>query len=343
MEIKWGEGGALPPPHKDLKAPDNVAEVATPILNREKPEIPALTAKASGIVQESMWEEMERFPVDVGFIRRYKLKSRYDDVSSQKNQERISKQASLSFPATEFSGIQLLILKEGITLEELKDAYKPYADLNDAALKELLKWGEMLRSLGYKSFVGEDNAFYVDFPDVRCLNALWKKQHPDLPPLNLQSSKGIATHKEFIEGFLKGIVFVSDDVEFVHDQTLHVMSKIKLLLCDKPLKLEEEVVLVNFLAEIENYHKLIERAQELKIDERKIKTMETFVSALVDNMAAISNRDVLIQRARISNPLKNIVFADSHWQKYLQKECGIEGNELNKFLKEFKKLVTTGS
>ena len=56
-----------------------------------------------------------------------------------------------------------------------------------------------------------------------------REASPELPPLNIASSKGIADDITFIEKYFTHEAILSDGGEFVHDHFAHVMSVLILM------------------------------------------------------------------------------------------------------------------
>ncbi len=82
-----------------------------------------------------------------------------------------------------------------------------------------------LRDLGYgaQSF---DDHMVITLPDQDALIALYNKyreSHPDFPELNIISSPGIATDKDFVEAMIKYDGIIANGKEFIHDHTAHIL------------------------------------------------------------------------------------------------------------------------
>ncbi|MDP1880785.1 MAG: hypothetical protein Q8K60_07585 [Parachlamydiaceae bacterium] len=87
--------------------------------------------------------------------------------------------------------------------------------------------GDIFKKLGYEK---KGDCFIL--PDEKILNSRWLniiRDNPNLLPLNVISSNGIADDKSYIEAIIQGNIILSNGPEFLHDHFFHVMQRILLL------------------------------------------------------------------------------------------------------------------
>ncbi len=79
--------------------------------------------------------------------------------------------------------------------------------------------------LGY-SFKSKNGMMYFYIPDKKALLANWKKlqeTRPELPPIDIISSEGIASDLEYVESYMAHDALLSSGKEFLHDSLTHVL------------------------------------------------------------------------------------------------------------------------
>jgi hypothetical protein len=127
----------------------------------------------------------------------------------------------------------------------------------------------------------------LQLPDIEALESrlekLWKKR-PDLKPLQILSSEGVADDLSFIEAYLKYDVLLSTGKEFIHDHWFHVIPTIFMMLnCPQYFYERDRVreIISKVFYQILRAEEVIEKENltELKSQLPKIKTA---VGSVVD-------------------------------------------------------------
>lgn len=118
---------------------------------------------------------------------------------------------------------------KAIRRKKIEDLFPAVEDFGDNIP---LLINPQMKLLGY-DFQDKDGCVFLSLPDQEALEVQFekvRKTHPELRPLKVQSSEGIATDHEFIESFAKGSdALLSTGKEFVHDHVVHILPTLRLL------------------------------------------------------------------------------------------------------------------
>ena len=193
------------------------------------------------------------------------------------------------YPAVEYPSDQLYRL------------IRPQKDKSDPVIT-------FLNDLGY-SFTDHGSSIGMTFPDKAALMAAYikyKEEHVelDLPQLDIISSPGIATDLDFINLLIAHDGLISDEKEFIHDHTSHIMPLLvrAFLGSSKFNEIKEKTV-----GMYKAYREKIERSQaELG---QYLPIIQTVLGAYVDTMSSRADEGVF----SLNNILK-----DPDWVRYLK-------------------------
>lgn len=165
-----------------------------------------------------------------------------------------------------------------------------------------------LNDLGY-SFTDHGSSLRMTFPDKNALMATYikyKEEHPelDLPQLDIISSPGIATDLDFINLLIAHDGLISDEKEFIHDNTSHIWPLlVRAFLGSSKFNEIKETTVGMYKA----YREKIERSQaELG---QYLPIIQTVLGAYVDTMSNRADEGVF----SLNNILK-----DPDWVRYLK-------------------------
>ena len=330
-----------------------------------------LLTEAEEISKKSgeLWECVKRKPdsYSPGYIYTFKLKDEYDGVTSRNGRgDRLhaaKKKIKMIYPAVEPLGKELSYLDPRVdekkfikqfildNWNKVKFSSLKHSRAEDLQAQEfltskarfILDMGVFLQKLGYE-IKYEVDGVYLNLPDRETLIARWGKLReasPELPPLNIASSKGIADDITFIEKYFTHVAILSDGGEFVHDHFAHVMSVLILMYSswknnDSKQYQEERARSVKLVATF--YRKIMIAKREISEGTLKIpnsqlvsvkdhlEKVEAALSSLVDSIAAQNSYEMLqLHHEGAENHFKNIWFEDSTgWNDYMKNRFGAE-------------------
>ncbi len=104
------------------------------------------------------------------------------------------------------------------------DAIVP-TDLAPTQRQEFL---DLLSSLGYSCKL-INHKIYLTLPGLKALqNSLQQSPFSYLKKLTIEASKGISSDQQFIESFRENDCLLSEDEEFMHDHTAHVLIQLSI-------------------------------------------------------------------------------------------------------------------
>jgi len=239
-------------------------------------------------------------PTGIGFLYEFKMKPEY------LNSERLTTAKMREiYPAIEFTFDQSF---------QVIDTYRH----------------TYLADLGYSIQLFDDHNV-ITLPDRDALIALYnryKAYHPDLPELNIISSPGIATDKDFVQAMIKHDAMIADGKEFIHDHVAHILVILKRIFeiqYDSNYKRSD----FNFFKtkSTKHYQMYLDKVERLKRELSKGKSdffteaqardlstyfpvFETLVGALVDTLSNRATFDPYTLENGIIEP---------QWQDYLKK------------------------
>lgn len=286
-----------------------------------------------------------------GYSYRFKMKPQYDDITLhpdlEARQEALREKNRAIFPAVEHLPILSTLLdptigravkKEWLIKEHVKRA--TIDDKLKALIETKLDVADRLIDLGYKVEATQE-AFYLYLPDKEALLARWEKLRqtsPELPPLKIASSVGIADDLSFIEAFFTHDVLLSNDKEFVHDHIAHVIPMLSLQLTSNKgtnpsykaeRKRLEKMVLSRYrrLLVVKKQlqdGKVTAPKNELQILQKDIRKCEALLGGLVD---LITNASDYKLTALYGNWHADFMTLErgSLWKKIWKKRFGPEG------------------
>lgn len=147
------------------------------------------------------------------------------------------------FPAIEQTWTNLIFLKDRITSTEyttvmastiLKFDSNQNTDINTKISfhekyfnTSFLPILPDLHTLGYSlNYDANRMNVVVTLPDRDALLLNWKvlqQKYPDLPDLYIEPAEGSASDTDFLDSFMKGYFVLSENQEFIHDHTTHLL------------------------------------------------------------------------------------------------------------------------
>jgi hypothetical protein len=239
-------------------------------------------------------------PTGIGFLYKFKIKPEYltsERLTTAKMRE--------IYPAIEFTFDQSF---------RLIDTY----------------YHTYLADLGYSNQPFDDHNV-ITLPDRDALIALYnryRESHPDLPELNIISSPGIATDKDFVQAMIKHDAMVADGKEFIHDHSAHILVLLKRIF---EIQYDSHFRRSDFnlfkTESTKHYQMYLDKVERLKSELSKGKSdffteaqardlstyfpvFETLVGALVDTLSNRTTFDPYTLENGIIEP---------QWQDYLKK------------------------
>lgn len=317
-------------------------ELAIEPVDRPK----ALTARDG-----ELWEctKLQADPLG-GHICTYRMKDIYNDLTPGQDlmgrRKALSEKIDEMYPAVEPVPFSLLYLDPEIDEEKLLKIIKlsqipaeSHADVVSEMLS-LRVFAPLLWDLGY-SFRYTADGIYISVPDREALLARWEKlreRYPDLPPLNIQSSEGIAGHLDFIKAFFIYDAVLSTGKEFLHDHFYHVIAVIMLIAKSSTTYRQEKSRMVQVMGKCFRriqIAKLVLEQRVVDIPEEKsllltkhLPKIEAALGAKVDLASASLNYKQTQTRANADNFNSTNFFMriwdDKVLQNYWDKNFGLE-------------------
>lgn len=281
----------------------------------------------------ALWECVgcEQSSSGVGYNYKFKLRDEYNDITphpdrSKRNAAQIEKMNAI-YPALESSGMDMLHkLSVGIG--------------------RIGNYSNELGQLGYK--YEYEAGVYLYLPDREALLASWDKlreNRPELPPLDIQESDGIADDLDFVKAYFTHDGLLSSGKEFLHDQHFHIIPLITLLLSSEqpslsgtnPSYKQTKASIVKILSK--TYHRILMGRElcktnilnipeeELALLKKHLPKIETLLGIFVDYISAESSYSGLSswkhERVYADNAFFNPwINPQSRWRSYLEKKFG---------------------
>lgn len=190
-----------------------------------------------------------------------------------------------------------------------------------------------VQQLGCFQLEQEADGVYLTLPDREALLSRWEKlreSHPELPPLDIVSSNGVAGNLEFIETYLHHHALLSTGEEFVHDSIAHIIPVLSEMLVSpsftkKRGKIAERVNQI--------YQKIMKAKKSLLNDQNAIQfnELEAALACMVD---AISNGNSEGAERKINDwpaAVKGI-WDLPDWGSYLEKCFGSNNIDVDKIV-----------
>jgi hypothetical protein len=286
-------------------------------------------AKRSGV----LWDCISRKPnKEGGYIYKFRLKDKYDDVTTQdpKRSRAAQMKNDQIFPAVEFTSkeavqyvanldknkfIDDMVHKEVENIFNQNPIYKLVGgnfkeEMRDMVRMEMLpglekSWMiiQTFAELGYKAN-SQSTGVYFECPDREALIGRWEKlreEQPNLPKLDIGASEGVADDMSFVESYLTYDALLSSGVEFLHDQTQHVMAALHMILTSDEDAREyetERIRLIGLVGKIYSRIKLVEAALpnesdgKLSLAKDKLNELKVLLGALADSMSNIPTTEM---------------------------------------------------
>lgn len=279
-----------------------------------------------------------------GYIYRFVAKEEFDNYTPNENLslciKRVEKKSSEIFPAIES------------TAQELSSFSKKMADVwrnfNSSQSQEFRRQVEALNEIGYQVFIGED--VQIELPDLEALLNGWKHLQNKRPELNLPDmdvvdSKGIADDVAYANAYRDHDALLSSGKEFVHDHTVHVMSRISLMLKGKESYESIKQYMTNIINEMRVVIEEAESKEKADGILHKEKDKLDFIVGMVtdslfsiDDEGSIKRVNLKMLEGWLNNP---IVPSAKVWNNYLRKRFGPDCSfaTISKLWKEIRRLV----
>ena len=195
------------------------------------------------------WDCLVRRPnKNGGYIYTFKLKDKYDYVHHGEKVKSLDDQARYAiYPAVEQNLREMgggrfpIANKEKLTKllnpNNYRDNFKDISsDDMDRIWSALGSAGSSdshyLKRLGYTMEINKSD-IRMTLPDLDALLANWeilREEDPTFPPLDIVSAEGIASDIDFMESYFSHDALLSRNKEFVHDQQVHVINVIRLMI-----------------------------------------------------------------------------------------------------------------
>ncbi len=249
--IQWGEkkeGSVLDHQFEQLKAmspkergryveflgsigelPEGLQDISDRLIALEKGEI----ERKSG----HMWECVGRR----NGIYQFHMKPEYE------SDEAYIRKAQEIAPAVETNGKYAREMFDTSEVDEpLREAYQKsgLALLSEVGFRHKTAVMSLVyEELGYGA-AADDSGTLMWLPNTKELEGRWAKlqeKNPKLADLRVLAAAGIATDEAFVLGHVTHNVLLSEDKEFIHDHTVHIVAQIELLasLAGKGIKFEQ--------------------------------------------------------------------------------------------------------
>lgn len=199
-----------------------------------------------------------------GHIYKFIIREEYDTLHPDPDLEVLSRIGSVSkkikemFPAVELTPNELWNLcdnqkilenrfatlvprmakiRHGSLAKKYLPAMRKELDMYQEFFKKELNWEwrvnqtrrDLFGQIGYRVLLDENNHLLLELPDKEALVNGWKhlqSVHPEmqLPPLDVLEADGIADDLAFADAYRDHDSLLSTGAEFVHDQTIHIMT-----------------------------------------------------------------------------------------------------------------------
>lgn len=244
--------------------------------------------------------------------------------------------------------------------------YVKYLSDGQSKQKKTSDFYTTLQSLGY-GYKKEINGASMDLPDRDVLLARWEKlrqKNPDLKPLNILSSDGIAEDVPFALAFITHDGLLSSGEEFVHDHCYHILTLLEYLLACKNKNgnfirnrfFEEEKLQLSKMINIA-YTKIMLAERNLENEEAKgeadskdldlkksqLAQMKILLGATADTFSANDVSDYaewadVEPEETLYQYFKDELGSEA-WTLYFKKRSGVENFNLQSLIDEFKKIT----
>lgn len=207
----------------------------------------------------------------------------------------------------------------------------------DRKISRLLARVPTLRQLGYSCESRDDGGVYLKLPDLIMLHSRWNKlrqQRPELPELNLISSRGVASPLDFVNAYLTSTGVLSSGKEFVHDHQFHVIPTIRMMLDTESYIKKKKMTYKDYkqqvvatikpvcetlIAQKKKIEGQIKRnySEDLKKKLDQYHVLEIALSAVVDELYASDNYESALRK--LDGPLSDtirIFLNRADWKEY---------------------------
>lgn len=290
------------------------------------------TAPKNGEIWDCIDCELDTYG---GNIYTFQIKPEYDILRYlDQNLAFIEKNLKI-YPATEKSSLQLAsYFLDTKRYEDFIENFFQNGQIEKAqqymALYEpIIKIRKELKSLKF-GFEMDESGTYLMLPDEKSLTARWnllRDRYPDLKPIHIKNSKGIASDTAFIESYFTHDALLSSGKEFIHDHTVHLIPTIAFMLTRESGELvypKDKFKLVKLV--IQNYRKL-EIAKKLCDTDftQMLTTIGAFVDGLSSNPKSWKRREFFeMTKNIIQNNLTDFTSSFNPWILYWNRRFGKE-------------------
>lgn len=189
---------------------------------------------------------------------------------------------------------------------------------------------KILKEAGYQVVMDKNSRLHLELPDLEALQNGWehvRETHPELqlPDLDVVESEGIADDLAYAKAYQEHDVLLSTGKEFVHDHTVHVMTRIfRMLKGKEDYEAEKEritTIIKNLQSTIEEAVKREEPDGILHKEKEKLDFLvgmftDVFFSFGEDGQILIATQET------IESSLSGEYETDHVWDDYLEKRFG---------------------
>ncbi len=309
------------------------------------------TAPKNGEIWDCINCELDTYG---GNVYTFQIKPEYDILRYPEQNLAFIEKTLQIYPAVEKCSLQLAsyfldtkeyddFIENFVQRSQIKKA-KQYK----ALYEPIIKIRRQLRSLKI-IFEVDEFGTYLMLPDEKSLTARWnllKDKYPDIKPIHIKSSKGIASDKAFIESYFTHDALLSSGKEFIHDHTVHLIPTLAFMLTRERCELiysKDKFKLVQLV--IQNYRKL-EIAIKLCESEKDFTQLQTALGAFVDELSSNPKswkmREIFeLTRNQIQDRLTDFTSPLNPWILYWNRRFGKEHVLNTEQMKEMWMFVNT--
>lgn len=258
------------------------------------------------------WECISEDCYPEGSLYTFALLKKCDDIQcssvniskAQKEQEKINKKLLFT---PQHPPRELLFLAD---TEEDRKLFLPLLDKRSLYEQdwELFSY-PYLYKLGYSMQINrKDQKTYLTVPDADLLMSRWKElkqENSQWPSLSIFSCEGIVDETTFLNAFLENEMILSSGMEFMHDQTVHIIPSLisffYSLKTDQSMKhspgstfkTKQEEILQNILDRDYCIVYILQYAKTEKFEQ--LNYLTSFLMILIDLLTSVPNIDFRIR------------------------------------------------
>lgn len=279
-----------------------------------------------------------------GFIYEFKLKDEYntlkinytgktsifgDSIVDRSAERAVRAIQDKIFPAVDPAPRQALWLDPDANVEELKE-FVPSEELDSFATDQQEDLNFYL-TLGFRGRVTKEGV-YLFAPDREAFTANWeelRRTDPSYPPLNVQSSDGIATDDDFSRAYIiDDVIVLSKGVESLHDSFAHLKAIVELIR-KSPVKYVKHNARIREIAgafynriqtakEVLKNNSINAKENEVELVEKHIEKLDAILGSLIDELRSYPDHWRLKQITDKTFSVNSLTerWTNSRWERY---------------------------